>query len=91
MYTVIKAFGGLVIYRAIAWNITSYSREIYSQLKSLLEHGFFSAIAGNCPNLVFPAIAGIFPRFNLGLLPGPRLNLGIVPGSTWDLSQLFMV
>ena len=34
-YTVIKAFGGLVIFRAIAENITSYSREIYGQLKSL--------------------------------------------------------
>ena len=34
--TVINAFGGLVILRAIAGNITSYSREIYSQLKSLL-------------------------------------------------------
>ena len=36
VYTVKKAFGGLVIYRAIAGNISSYSREIYSQLKSLL-------------------------------------------------------
>ena len=79
-HTVIKAFGGLVIYRAIAGNITSYSREIYSQLKSLLQHGFPPAIAGNCPSFVFPAIAGIFPRF----------NLGIVPGSAWELSQLFM-
>ena len=35
-YTVINAFGGLVILRAIAGNITSYSREIYGQLKSLL-------------------------------------------------------
>ena len=34
--TVINAFGGLVILRAIAGNITSYSREIYGQLKSLL-------------------------------------------------------
>ena len=32
-------------------------------------------------SFVFPAIAGIFPRF----------NLGIVPCSTWELSQLFMV
>ena len=36
IYTVIKAFGGLVIFRAIAGNITSYSREIYAPLKSLL-------------------------------------------------------
>ena len=35
-HTVINAFGGLVILRAIAGNITSYSREIYGQLKSLL-------------------------------------------------------
>ena len=34
--TVINAFVGLVILRAIAGNITSYSREIYGQLKSLL-------------------------------------------------------
>ena len=31
-----KAFGGLVIYSALAGNITRYSWEIYSQLKSLL-------------------------------------------------------
>ncbi len=36
LHTVINAFGGLVILRAIAGNITSYSREIYGQLKSLL-------------------------------------------------------
>ena len=36
IYTVIKAFGGLVIFRAIAGNINSYSREIYAPLKSLL-------------------------------------------------------
>ena len=34
--SVIKAFGGLVIFRAIAGSITSYSREIYALLKSLL-------------------------------------------------------
>ena len=33
-YTVIKAFGGLVIFRAVAGNITSYSREIYAPLKA---------------------------------------------------------
>ena len=76
--TVIIAFGGLVILCAIAGNITRYSREIYSHLKSLLQHSFFPAIAGNCPSFVFPAIAGIFPRF----------NLGIVPGSTCVLSQV---
>ena len=80
-YTVIKEFGGLVIFRAIAGNITSYSREIYAPLKSLLLHGFFPAIAGFFPSFVFPAIAGIFRRF----------ILGIVPGSAWELSQLFMV
>ena len=92
-YTVINAFGGLVILRAIAGNITRYSREIYSQLRSLLQHCFFPAIAGNCPSFVFPAITGIFPRFNQGIFPGstwvlsqvqhgycPRFNLGIVPG-----------
>ena len=31
--------------------------------------------------LCFPAIAGIFPRF----------NLGIVPVSAWELSQLYMM
>ena len=34
--TVINAFGGLVILHAIAGNITSYSRKMYGQLKSLL-------------------------------------------------------
>ena len=50
IYTVINAFGGLVIFRAIAGNINSYSREIYAPLKSLLWHGFFPAIAGFCPS-----------------------------------------
>ena len=36
LYTVINACGGLVILRAIAGNITSYSKEIYGQLKSRL-------------------------------------------------------
>ena len=37
-HSVIKEFGGLIVFRAIAGIIlvTSYSREIYSQLKSLL-------------------------------------------------------
>ena len=74
----INAFGGLVILDAIAWNFTSYSREINGQLKSLLKHGFFPAIAGNSPSFVFPAIAGIFLRY----------NLGIVPGSTCVFSQV---
>ena len=59
----INAFGGLVILRTIAGNITSYSSEIYGQLKSL--HGFFPAIAGNCPRFVFP-MTGKYPRLNLG-------------------------
>ena len=63
----IKAFGGLEIIRAIAGNINSSSREIYAQIKSLQQQGFFSAIARNC--FVFPAIAGIFPRNFLGIVP----------------------
>ena len=63
-YTVTKTFGGLVIFCAIAGNITSYSREIFAQLNSLLYYGLFPAIAKICPSFVFPAVAGIFPRFN---------------------------
>ena len=71
-YTVTKAFGGLVIFHAITGNITSYSREIYAQLKSLLLHGFFPSIAGNYPSFVFLEMAGTV----------------YFPGSTWALSQV---
>ena len=57
-YTVTKTFGGLVIFCAIAGNITSYSREIFAQLNSLLYYGLFPAIAKICPSFVFPAVAG---------------------------------
>ena len=78
-YSVIKAFAGLVIFRAIAGNITSYSCEIFGHLNSLLKHGLFPAIAGNCSSFVFPAIAGISQ-----VQPGtsPRLKLRLVPGAT---------
>ena len=55
---------GLEIFCAIAWKITSYSREIFDHISSLLYHGLFPAIAGNCPSFVFPAIAALLPRFN---------------------------
>ena len=42
---------------------------------------FFPFIAGNCPSFAFLAIAGMFLR----------LNLGIVPGSAWEFSQLFIM
>ena len=79
--TVIKAFGGLVTFCAIAGNITSGSREIYASLKSNPCYcTVFSQlyVAGFCSSFVFPAIAGIFPRF----------NLWFVPGSTFVLSQV---
>ena len=43
-YTVTKTFGGLVIFCAIAGNITSYSREIFAQFNSLLYYGLFPAM-----------------------------------------------
>ena len=58
---------------AYSWDhYTSYSREIYAPLKSLLWHGFFYppyCIAEFCPSFVFPSIAGIFPSLNLGQYP----------------------
>ena len=97
--TVLKVFGGLVIFRAIAGNITSYSRD------SLLLHGLFTAKAGNCPSFAFPAIDGIFLTFNLGIVQAfyceeekpacqkRHLCQCIVQCSdkTWEYSQLQMV
>ena len=54
-HIVIKPFGCLVIFRAIAGKFL---------------HGFSQLrIAGNCPSFVFPACAGIFPKFNLVIVP----------------------
>ena len=72
IHTVIKAFVGLVILPAIA------GKYIPAQIPAIAR--FSPALASNCPSFVFPAIAGIFPRS----------NLGIVPGSSWELSQLLM-
>ena len=91
--TVINAFGGLIIFRAIAGNITSYSREIYGQLKFPAIAQFFPSYSWELSQLCFPCNCwyisqvqpGYCPRFNLGICT--RVNLGIVPGSTSELSQ----
>ena len=73
----IKAFGGLVIFRAIAGNITSYSREIYAPLKSLLLHGLFPSYSRIFPQLCFPCNCWYFSQVHPGYCP--RFSLGIVP------------